>query len=111
MPLMILGSVPLIPVQVCRSMLAANRPADVAPEVNLRNPLHSGDEAHEQRIYTGFETQNRGMNGLTKRANVFPKFMKNALKCHNDNMLQLLILQMVIIHSIRFFVIFMHTSY
>ena len=29
-------------------MLAAKRSVDVAPEVNVRNPLHAGNEVHEQ---------------------------------------------------------------
>ena len=29
-------------------MLLTKRSAGVAPEVNLRNPLHGGDEAHKQ---------------------------------------------------------------
>ena len=28
-------------------MVAIKRTAEVAPEVNLRNPLHAGEEAHK----------------------------------------------------------------
>ena len=28
----------------------------MAIEVNLKNPLHAGDIAHKQRIYSGFES-------------------------------------------------------
>ena len=31
----------------------------VAPEVNLRNPLHACEKAHKQGIHPGFETQGR----------------------------------------------------
>ena len=37
-------------------MLAIRRSAGVAPEVNLRNPLQSGEETHKQGIHPGFET-------------------------------------------------------
>ena len=39
--------------------LAAKRPADVTPEVNLRNQSDSDDEAHERGIHSGYETQGR----------------------------------------------------
>ena len=39
------------------AMLANNRSAGVAPEMNLRNPLHTGNEAQE--IHPGFENQGR----------------------------------------------------
>ena len=29
------------------------------PEVNLRNPLHAGEEAHKWLVHPGFETQGR----------------------------------------------------
>ena len=41
------------------AMLGAQRSAGVPPEVNLRNPLHAGDEACKWRIHHGFETQDR----------------------------------------------------
>ena len=41
-------------------MLAAKRSAGVAPEVNLRNPLHAGDPAHKgEGVHPGFETQSK----------------------------------------------------
>ena len=41
-------------------MLAAKRSAGVAPEVNLRNPLHADNEAaHKWENHPSFETQGR----------------------------------------------------
>ena len=40
-------------------MLALKWSAGVAPEVKLRNPLHTGKEACKQGIHTAFETQGR----------------------------------------------------
>ena len=40
-------------------MLVVKRLAGVAPEVNLRNPLYTGEEAHKWGISPGFETQGR----------------------------------------------------
>ena len=40
-------------------MLAIKRSAGVAPEINLRNPLHVGYKACKQGIHPGFETQGR----------------------------------------------------
>ena len=51
--------------QVCGSksgpaaMLAPKRSAGVAPSVNLRNVLHSGDDAHKQEIHRSFESWRR----------------------------------------------------
>ena len=42
--------------KVSAAMLAINRSAGVAPEVNLRNPLDARDETCKQGILTGFET-------------------------------------------------------
>ena len=39
--------------------MAVKRSAGVAPEVNLRNPLHAGEEARKPAIHPGFETQGR----------------------------------------------------
>ena len=59
-------------------MLAVKRSAGVAPEVNLRNPLQAGDEAHKQGIYPRFEVLNRGINTPTKRTDVLQNsFLKN----------------------------------
>ena len=38
---------------------ARKRSTGVAPEVNLRNPLHAGDKAGKRGIHPGFETQGR----------------------------------------------------
>ena len=40
-------------------MLAINRPAGVALEVNLRNTLHVDDKACKQVIHPSFEVQSR----------------------------------------------------
>ena len=44
---------------VGNTMLAIKRSAGVAPEVNLRNPLCTGQTAHKQGIHSGFETQGK----------------------------------------------------
>ena len=41
------------------AMLTSIQLAGVAPEVNLRNSLHTGDKAHKWGIQPGFETQGR----------------------------------------------------
>ena len=66
------------------AMLAVERTAGVAPEVNLRNLLCAGDETCKQEILSGFETpgqtspevQKRGMSGPTKRTYVLKKNSK-----------------------------------
>ena len=40
-------------------MLTSIQSAGVAPEVNLRNSLHTGDKARKRGIHPGFETQGR----------------------------------------------------
>ena len=40
-------------------MLAAKRSADVVPDVNLRNLLHTGNKAPKLRSPPGFETWGR----------------------------------------------------
>ena len=40
-------------------MLAVKRSVGVTPEVNLRNPLHAGEETCKRGIHSGFETQGR----------------------------------------------------
>ena len=40
-------------------MLVVKRLVGVAPEVNLKNPLCTGDETCKQGIHYGFKTQNR----------------------------------------------------
>ena len=57
------------------AMLAIKRSAGVAPEMNLGNPLRTGDNAWNQETHSGFETQgrhhqkskNRGISGPTKK--------------------------------------------
>ena len=51
-------------VQVCgwnglAAVLATKRSVGVTPEVNLRNPLYTGDGACKWGIHPGFETQGR----------------------------------------------------
>ena len=48
-------------------MLAIKRSASVAPEVNLRNPLHADEDARNQGIHPGFETQSRRHQNSKKR--------------------------------------------
>ena len=51
-------------------MLAVKRLTGVAPEVNLRIPLHADDEAHRGGIYPAFETQGRGHQKFKKGVSV-----------------------------------------
>ena len=51
--------------------LPTKKSAGVAPEVNLRNPLHAGDKACKRVIHPGFESQGKchqkyktGVSGL-----------------------------------------------
>ena len=41
------------------AMLAIKRSAGVTPQMNLRNPYHTGDEAGKQETHPVFETQGR----------------------------------------------------
>ena len=41
------------------AMLTSIQSVGVAPEVNLRNSLHTGHKAHKRGIHPGFETQGR----------------------------------------------------
>ena len=58
------------------AMLASQ--AGVTPEVNLRNPLYTGDKVCKRWIHSGLEThfrhhqksKNRDMSGPTKRTDV-----------------------------------------
>ena len=52
------------------AMLAAKMSAGVAPQVNLRNPLHSSHKA------TNWRTPNRSPNRPTKRANILRKIFQ-----------------------------------
>ena len=45
--------------QIKRAWLSCWLPRGVALGVNLRNPLHAGNEACKQGIHHGFETQSR----------------------------------------------------
>ena len=45
----------------------------VAPEVNLRNPLHGGNKAYMEAIHTGFETQSKRHQEFKIRASVAPQ--------------------------------------
>ena len=73
--------------------------AGVAPEVNLRNPLHAGKKACKWGIQPGFETQGRrhqkskaraSSNGPTERTS---KFFKNERKfCGCDHLPGILII-------------------
>ena len=40
-------------------MLALKTSAGVTPELNLRNPLHIGEEADKPEIHPDFETQSK----------------------------------------------------
>ena len=64
-------------------MLAAKRSADVAPEVNLRMSLCTGEEACKLNPEdTSPELQNRGISGLTKRTDVLQFFLTSDLGTH-----------------------------
>ena len=64
--------------------LAAKKSAGVAPEVNLRNPLHAGDKAFKWGIHHGFETQSRrhqkSKTGVLVAPQIWLKSSKNFLK-------------------------------
>ena len=51
-------------------MLVIKRLAGVTQEMNLRNPLHEGFEAHKQGIHPGFETQGRRQQKSVTRVTV-----------------------------------------
>ena len=66
------------------AMLAIRRSADDTPEVNLRNPLHAGEEVVKEGIHHGFETQGRlhknfktGVSVALQKALMFSKNLKN----------------------------------
>ena len=65
-------------------MLAAERSAGLAPEVNLSNPLHAGDRAPKRGIYPGFmgshyQKSKVGISGPTKRTDVLRFFFKKSI--------------------------------
>ena len=66
-------------------MLAIKRSAGVAPEVNVRTPLHAGEKACKPGIHPAFETQGRSMKkGYQwphKKKLCFPK-IKKKIKRH-----------------------------
>ena len=77
------------------AMLAVKRLTSVTSEVNLRNPLHSSEEADTRGIYSGFEIQSRrhqksktglrGISGPTKRTDVLQIYFvkeSSVLKAH-----------------------------
>ena len=67
---------------VDRNDSITKRSAGVAPEVNLRNPLHTGEEAHNRWVHPGFETQGRHHHqnsktgGINDPTDVFQKSPK-----------------------------------
>ena len=48
-------------------MLAAKREAGVAALMNLKNLLHTGDEAHKWGIHPGFKTQSKRHHKSSKK--------------------------------------------
>ena len=66
------------------TMLGTKRSAGVTPEVNLRNPLHTGDKACKRGNHPDFETQSRhhqkSITGVSaapqKRTDALQKFKK-----------------------------------
>ena len=68
-------------------------------EVNLRNPLHVGDEAYKGGIHSGFDTQGKrhqksrtGVSvALSKRTDVFQKvfFKKRSYSVYPSNFIQI----------------------
>ena len=56
------------------AMLATKRSAGVAPEVNLRFPLHSGTKHTGKGIHSGFETQGRHHQKSEIGVSVAPKW-------------------------------------
>ena len=57
-------------------MLATKRSAGVAPEVNLRNSLHTGDKARKRGIHCGFETQERRYQKSKTGVSAVPQKLK-----------------------------------
>ena len=63
-------------------MLAVNGSVDVTPKVNLMNPLHTGNETHNQGIQPDFETQGRTYQKSKTEAlqkDLCPPFFKKKL--------------------------------
>ena len=64
------------------------RPAGVAPQVNLRNPLHTGEKACKSGIHSGFEAQGRchqksktGVSVAPQRGFVSQKIFNKRYSC------------------------------
>ena len=81
------------------AMLAVKRLTSVTSEVNLRNPLHSSEEAYTWGFYSGFEIQSRrhqksktglrGISGPTKRTDVLQiYFVKESTPCRHYEVLE-----------------------
>ena len=64
--------------------LAVKSSAGLAPEVNLRNSLHTGDKTCEPGIHPGFETQGRHHQKSKSGVSVAPQKRNNVLKKEND---------------------------
>ena len=55
------------------AMVATNRPSGVAPEMNMRNPLHTGDESCMEWNPHSFETHSRRHQKSKRSASVTPQ--------------------------------------
>ena len=67
-------------------MLTTKRSTGVAPEVNMKNPLHAGIEAHNWGIHPGFETKGRHYQKSKTGVSVAPQkrmmSSKNSIKAN-----------------------------
>ena len=73
------------------AMLATNRSAGITPDVNLRNPLHTDNKVHNQRIHPGFEIMGRRYQKFKSKVSVVPKKgMMSAKKEKKSKKLQFL---------------------
>ena len=62
-------------------MLAVKMLAGAAKDVNLRNPLHTGDEAcNASEVHPGLKTQNRCHQFGPQKGLISPKNLKNKIK-------------------------------
>ena len=62
------------------TMLGTKRSAGVTQEVNLRNPLHTGDKACKRGNYPDFETQSRHHQKSKTGVSVAPQKRTDALQ-------------------------------
>ena len=66
-------------------MLATKRLAGDAPEVNLKNALHTGDKSAREGIHSGFETHGRHRQKSKIGVSVAPEkslmSLKKEMKC------------------------------